>query len=78
MMWMSGVYVNLPGNLLREMGKHKMISWDEVVRKELTLAVSERALVEQTLKKSRLRTEDAEEISRMVKKSLYQRHYEKA
>ena len=74
---MSGVYVDIPDSLIRQMNKHKMINWGETVSKELSMALSERVMVEETLKKSRLKHADADEIGRIIKKSLYQRHYEK-
>jgi len=74
---MSGVYVDIPDSLIKEMNKHKMINWGETVSKELTMALSERAMVEETLKKGRLTHANADEIGRVIKKSLYQRHYEK-
>jgi len=74
---MSNVFVDIPDVLSKRMKDHKLINWGEILARELSLAISEREIVEQILGKSVLEEKDVEEMDADIKRSLYESHYEK-
>ncbi|MBI4980037.1 hypothetical protein HZC30_00600 [Candidatus Woesearchaeota archaeon] len=67
--------LQIPDAIGREMKKDQFTNWNEIIVRELFLKVSERQLVEEILKKSKLTEENAEEIGEKIKENLYREHY---
>ncbi len=67
--------LQIPDAIAREMKKDQFINWNETIVRELFFKVSERQLVEEILKKSKLTEEDAEEIGEKIKEKLHREHY---
>ncbi len=67
--------LQVPDTIGRVMKKRQFINWNEIITRELLFKVSERQLVEEILKKSKLTEENAEEIGEKIKENLYREHY---
>ena len=67
--------LEIPDTIAREMNKHQLINWNEIIAKELIFKVSERQIVEEILKNSKLTEKDAEEISEKIKESLAEQYH---
>ena len=71
---MANMTLSIPEELHKKIRKHSEIRWSEIARKAIAEYIENLELMEELTKESKLTKEDAEEISREIKKSIAKRH----
>lgn len=72
---MTEVVLDVPNNVAKEMENMPLVNWNETLLKDILRVLNEREMVESILAKSKMKEADAEEIDRIVKRDLFEKHY---
>ena len=72
---MAEIIINVPNDIAKEMGRMHFVNWNEILVKDILLSLNEREIVESILARSKMTEKDAEEIDRIVKRDLFEKHY---
>ncbi|HLB72041.1 MAG: hypothetical protein OIN88_09585 [Candidatus Methanoperedens sp.] len=75
---MTEITINVPDEVAKKMEKMRFINWNELLVRDILFRLSERDIVEAILAESKMTEEDAEELDRIVKRGLFEKHYRKA
>ncbi len=70
------ITLSVPSDLKEEMDKTKFINWSEIAREAIRERISQLAILNSIVKKSKLTKEDALEIGREINKSMHKRYKE--
>ena len=73
---MPAITLSVSSDLKEEMDKVKFVNWSEVAREAIREKISQLALLNSIVKKSKLTKEDALEIGRKVNASMHKRYKE--
>ena len=73
---MPAITLSVSSDLKEEMDKIKFVNWSEVAREAIRERISQLALLNSIVKKSKLTKEDALEIGRKVNASMHKRYKE--
>lgn len=73
---MPTITLSVPSDLKEEMDKAKFMNWSEVAREAIKERISQLAILNSIVKKSKLTKEDALEIGREINKSMHKRYKE--
>lgn len=71
---MPNVTVAIPEDLKEEMRRHEEVNWSAVIRKAVQDHLRKLAIADAIARKSKLTREDVEDLDRLVKKGLAERH----
>lgn len=71
---MPNVTVSMPEDLKEEMSRHEEVNWSAVIRKAVQDHLRKLAIADAIAHKSKLTRQDVEELDRLVKKGLAERH----
>ena len=73
------VHVNLlvPEELKEMMDKHPEMNWSEIARQAFKDKISQLELLDSIASKSKLSEKDALDLSRKIKKSMWERRYKR-
>lgn len=71
---MPNVTVSIPEDLKEEMRRHEEVNWSAVIRKAVQDHLRKLAIADAIARKSKLTREDVEDLDRLVKKGLAERH----
>ena len=71
---MPTITLSVPEDLKKEMDKHKIINWSEVARAAIRERVSQLTILNAIASKSKLTEQDALEIGRKIKKSMWKKY----
>lgn len=71
---MPNVTVTIPKDLKEEMARHDEVNWSAVMRKAVQEHLRKLAIAEAIAQKSELTEEDVEELDRLVKEGIAERH----
>ncbi|HEV8359352.1 MAG TPA: hypothetical protein VGR28_02745 [Candidatus Thermoplasmatota archaeon] len=71
---MPNVTVSVPDDLREQMSRHDEVNWSAVIRKAVQDHLRKLAIADAIAHKSKLSRKDAEELDRLVKKGLADRH----
>ena len=69
---MTNVTLSIPNELHEKMKRHSEIRWSEVVRKSISLKVEMLDMLDKIAKKSKLTSEDVEELSHKIKREAFE------
>lgn len=70
---MPNITLSIPEDLHKKMKDHKSIRWSEVVREAINRKITILDTVEKLVENSALTLNDADEISRIIKKDMTKR-----
>lgn len=71
---MPNVTVSIPEDLKEEMRRHEEVNWSAVIRRAVQDHLRKLAIADAIARKSKLTREDVEDLDRLVKKGLAERH----
>lgn len=71
------ITLSIPEDLKKEMDKTKFINWSEVAREAIRERITQLRILDSIAKKSKLTEQDAIEIGRKIKKSMWKKYQEK-
>lgn len=71
---MPNVTVAMPEDLKEAMSRHEEVNWSAVIRKAVQEHLRRLAIADAIAQRSRLTQKDVEDLDRLVKKGLAQRH----
>lgn len=72
---MAEIIINVPNDIAKEMDRLHFVNWNEILVKDILLSLNEREIVESILMRSKMTEKDAEEIDRVIKRDLFEKHY---
>lgn len=71
---MPTITLSMPDDLKKQMDEFGDINWSEVARESIRERISQLALLNSIVKKSKLTKEDALEIGRKINESMHKRY----
>ena len=71
---MVNITLAIPEDLKKELQQHREVNWSAVIRKSLQEHLRKVRIAEAIASKSKLTEEDAEEISRKIKREIAKNH----
>ena len=71
---MPTITLSVPDELKNEMDKHKIINWSEVARTAIRERIVQLNILNDIASKSKLTEQDALELGRKIKKSMWKRY----
>lgn len=71
---MPNVTVSMPDDLKEQMSRHDEVNWSAVIRRAVQDHLRKLAIADAIANKSKLTRKDVDELDRLVKKGLADRH----
>ena len=71
---MVNITLSVPKEVHNEMKKHPEIRWSEVARQAIIKKIGDMKLLDKLLSKSTLKVEDVEELDKIIKAGIWERH----
>lgn len=71
---MVNITLSVPKEVHEEMRKHPEIRWSEIARQAIIKKINDLKILDKILSKSTLKTEDVEELDKIIKAGMWKRH----